>query len=146
MRERIFVKLSTLVMRIISKSFEVSVIKITRCILVFWCNNIHEKISPFWLAESMSINPKQCKNLKFFECRKTKLVQKVEIKCKNLKLNWLTTGKSRNRTPLMANLIFCFQIKRMPWMAQFMAQFFADCVVRLRSFCATISNFFHIYY
>ena len=43
-------------------------------------NNIHEKISPFLLAESMSINPKKCKNLKFFECRKTKLVQKVEIK------------------------------------------------------------------
>ena len=28
----------------------------------------------------MSINSKQCKKLKFFECRKTKLVQKVEIK------------------------------------------------------------------
>ena len=28
----------------------------------------------------MSINPKQGKNLKFFECRKRKLVQKVEIK------------------------------------------------------------------
>ena len=50
-------------------------------------NNIHEKISPCSLAESMSINPKQCKNFKFFECRKTKLVQKVEIECKNLKLN-----------------------------------------------------------
>ena len=28
-------------------------------------NNIHRKISAFWLAESMSINPKQCKNVKF---------------------------------------------------------------------------------
>ena len=37
-------------------------------------------MSAFWLAESMPINPKQCKKLKFFECRKTKLVQKVEIK------------------------------------------------------------------
>ena len=83
---------------------------------------IHEKISPCWLAESMSINLKQCKNLKFFECRKTKLVQKVEIECKNLKLNWLT-GKSRKRNSQMANQIFCFQIKRTPWMAQFMAQF-----------------------
>ena len=44
----------------------------------------------------MSINPKQCKHLKLFERRKTKLVQKVEIECKNLKLNWLT-GKSRKK-------------------------------------------------
>ena len=43
-------------------------------------NNIHEKISPYKLAESMSINPKQCKNLKFFECRKLKLSAKLEIK------------------------------------------------------------------
>ena len=62
-------------------------------------NNIHEKIFPRSLAESMSINPKQCKNLKFFEFRKTKLVQKVEIECKNLKLNWLI-GKSRKRWPV----------------------------------------------
>lgn len=46
----------------------------------FLDNNIHTKISGFWLAESMSINPEQGKNLKFFECRKRKLVQKVEIK------------------------------------------------------------------
>ena len=96
----------------------------------------------FLHGESMSINPKQCKNLKFFECRNTKLVQKVEIECKNLKLNWLT-GKSRKRNSQMANQIFCFQIKRMPWMAQFIAQFFPDCVIRVRSFCSTISNFFH---
>ena len=25
--------------------------------------------------------------------------------------------------------IFCFQIKLAPWMAQFMAQFFPDCVI-----------------
>ena len=42
----------------------------------------------------------------------------------------------------MANQIFCFQIKRMPWMEQFMAQFFPDCVIRVRSFCLTISKFF----
>ena len=105
-------------------------------------NNIHEKISPCWLAESMSINPKQCKNLKFFECTKTKLVQKVEIECKNLKLNWLT-GKSRKRNSQKANQIFCFQIKRTPWMAQFIAQFFPGCVIRVRSFCSTISKLFH---
>ena len=74
-------------------------------------NNIHEKNSPCSLAESMWINPKQCKNLKFFEFRTTNLVQKVEIECKNLKLNWLI-GKSRKRKSEMANQIFCFQIKR----------------------------------
>ena len=42
--------------------------------------NIHIKISAFRLAKRMSINPKQWKNSKFFECRKTKVVQKVEIK------------------------------------------------------------------
>ena len=43
----------------------------------------------------------------------------------------------------MANQIFCFQIKRTPWMAQFMVQFFPDCMIRVRSFCSTISQFFH---
>ena len=84
---------------------------------------------------SIIINPKQCKNLKFFECRKTKLEQKVEIECKNLKLNWLT-GKSLKRNSQMANQIFCFQIKRTPWMAQLMAQFFPDRVIRVRSCCS----------
>ena len=57
-------------------------------------------------------------------------------------LNWLT-GKSRKRNPQMANQIFCFQIKRTPSMAQFIAQFFPDCVIRVRSFWSTISKFFH---
>ena len=109
----------------------------------FYGINIHEKISPCWLAESMSIiNPKQCKILKFFECRKTKLVRKGEIECKNLKLNWLT-GKSWKRNSQMANQIVCFQIKRTLWMAQFMVQFFPDSVIGVRSFCSTISKFFH---
>ena len=43
-------------------------------------SNIHTKNSAFLLAENMSINLKQCKNFKFFECRKTKLVQKVDVK------------------------------------------------------------------
>ena len=43
-------------------------------------NNIHSKISAFLLAESMPVNLKQCKNLKFFERRKAKLVQKVDVK------------------------------------------------------------------
>ena len=115
----------------------------TRNHLITYTNNIHEKISPCWLAESMPINTKQCKSLKFFERRKTKLVQKVEIEWKKLNwLNWLT-GKSRKKNSQMANQIFCFQIKRTPWMAQFMAQFFPDCVIRVRSFCSTISKFFH---
>ena len=59
-------------------------------------NNIHTKISAFWLAESISINPKQRKNLKFFwECRKTKLVQKVEIK-NDWHVPWKTITKKQN--------------------------------------------------
>ena len=97
------------------KTRVILILNFTRPHAITYTNNIHEKISPCWLAESMSINPKQCKNLKFFESRKTKLVQKVEIECKNLKLsaktsklNWLT-GKSRKRNSQMANQIFCFQ-------------------------------------
>ena len=74
--------------------------------------------------------------------KQPKLVHKVLIECKNLKWNWLT-GKSRKTNSQMANQIFCFQIKRTLWMAQFMAQFFPDCVIRVRSFCSTISKFFH---
>ena len=58
-------------------------------------NNIHAKISPCWLAESMSINLKQCRKLKL-SAKSWNWEQKVEIVCKNLKLNWLT-GKSRKR-------------------------------------------------
>ena len=110
----------------------------------YFLNNIHARISPCWLAEIMSVNPRQCKNLKFFECGKTKLVQEVEIECKNVKLNWLT-GKSWSgkRNSQMANQIFCFQIKSTPWIAQLMAQFFPDCMIHVRSFCSTISKFFH---
>ena len=39
-----------------------------------------------------------------------------------------------------------FQIKRAPMMAQLVAQFFPDCVIRVRFFCSTISKFFYIYY
>ena len=42
----------------------------------------------------------------------------------------------------MANQIFCFQIKRTPWMAQFVAQFFPDCVVRVCSSAQPSRNFF----
>ena len=58
-------------------------------------NNIRTKISAFWLAKSMSINPTQWKNLKFFECRKTKLVQKVEIK-NDWQVPWKTVAKKQN--------------------------------------------------
>ena len=37
-----------------------------RQMTVFLSSNIHTKISAFWLAESMSINPKQCKTWHFF--------------------------------------------------------------------------------
>jgi len=70
----------------------------------------------------MSIYPKQCKNLKFFECRKTKLVQKVEVKNdwqvqKELtnQAFWLVNDKKKSQ---MANLIFCFEMKGTPWMTQ----------------------------
>ena len=56
---------------------------------------------------------------------------------------WLVNNQRNSR---MANQIFCFQIKRTPWMAQLMAQFFPDCVIRVRSICSTISECFHIYY
>ena len=39
------------------------------------------------------------------------------------------------RNSKMANQIFCFLIKRTPWMAQLMAQFVPDCVIRVRFFC-----------
>ena len=94
------------------------------------------------MAESSAINPKQCKNLKFFECRKMKLGQKVEIKNDwqvqkevTNQAFWLVNGQ---RNAQMANQIFCFQIKRTPWMAQF----FPDRVIRVRFFCLTISKFF----
>ena len=49
-------------------------------------NNIHKKkfLHADWLRACQLI-PNSAKT--FFECRKTKLVQKVEIECKNLKLN-----------------------------------------------------------
>ena len=49
----------------------------------------------------------------------------------------------KQRKSQMANQIFCFQIKRTPSMAQF----FPDCVIRVRFFCLTISKLFmHIIY
>ena len=47
------------------------------------------------------------------------------------------------RNSHMANQIFCFKIKRMPWMARLVAQFFPDCVIRVRFFCLTISKFLY---
>ena len=52
---------------------------------------------------------------------------------------WLVNDQRKLQ---MANQIFCFQIKRTPWMAQLMAQFFSDCVIHVRFFCFTISKFF----
>ena len=37
------------------------------------CNNIHAKISAFWLAKSMSINPKQCRKLKLSAKKKNEI-------------------------------------------------------------------------
>jgi len=39
------------------------------------------------------------------------------------------------RNSLMTNQIFCFQIKRTPWMAPLMPQFFPDGVIGVRFFC-----------
>ena len=50
------------------------------------------------------------------------------------------------RNSQMANQIFCFQIKRTPWMVQLMVQFFPDCVICMSSFCLAISKFFHKLY
>ena len=54
----------------------------------YWINIIHKKISSCWLAESMSINSKQC--------------TKVEIECKKLRLSvktwyWIDWQESRKR-------------------------------------------------
>ena len=51
---------------------------------------------------------------------------------------WLVNDQINSQ---MANQIFCFQIKRTPWMVQLMAQFCPDCVIRARFFCLTISIF-----
>ena len=84
-------------------------------IINFLCWPIHTN----W-AESCAINPKQCKNLKFFECRKTKLVHNVEIKNDwqmqkevTNQAFWLVNDQ---RNSQMVNQISCFQIKRTPWM------------------------------
>ena len=50
-----------------------------------------------------------------------------------------------------SNLLFSNQAHAMDdalidTVSEFMAQFFPDCVIRVRSFCSTISKFFHIYY
>ena len=129
----------------------------SRCAVVRFCyhsydyrpNNIHAKISPCRLAESMSINPKQCKNLKFFECRKTKLVQKVEIECKNLKLNWLT-GKSRKRnSDGLSNLLFSNQAYALdgaifPWLRDTCAFLLLNHLEIFSSI--SMEKFFHVYY
>jgi len=81
--------------------------------------------------------PNSAKTWNFLSaCRKTKLVQKVEIKNdwhmqKELtnQAFWLVNDQ---RNSQIANQLFCFQIKRMPWMAQLMAQFFLDRVIHLR--------------
>ena len=93
-------------------------------------NNIQVKISPCWLAESMSINPKQCKNLNFLSAEKTKLVQKLEIKLIDRKVakEKLTDGQS--------NLLFSNQAHTLD------GAIFPDCVIRLRSLSSTISKFF----
>ena len=65
-------------------------------------------------------------------------VQKLETKLIDRKVTKekLTDGQS--------NLLFSNQAY--PWMVQFTAQFFPDCVMRVRSFCSTISKFLHVYH
>ena len=82
--------------------------------------------------------------VQFFSKTMQKRVNSVQKEETNQEF-WLVNDQ---RNSQMTNQIFCFQIKRTPWMAQLMAQFFPDCVIRVRSssFCSTISKFFHIYY
>ena len=49
------------------------------CCVKYWLDNIHANISAFWLAESMPVNPKQCRKLKL-SAKRWNWVQKVEIK------------------------------------------------------------------
>ena len=91
-------------------------------------NNIHEKISPFWLVKSNAV-------VFFKQCRRANSVQKEVTN----QAFWLVNDQ---RNSQMANQIFCFQIKRTPWMEQF----FPDRVIRVRFFYLTISKFFHVYY
>ena len=95
-------------------------------------NNIHEKISPFWLVKSSAV---------FFKTvqKSVNSVQKEETN----QVFWLVNDQ---RNSQKANQIFCFQIKHTPWIAQLMVQFCSDCMIRVRSFCLTISKFFHVYY
>jgi len=69
-------------------------------------------------------------------------MQKVEIKSDwqvqkevTNQAFWLVNDQQNSQ---MAIQIFCLQIKRTPWMAQF----FPDCVIHVRFFCSTISKFF----
>ena len=90
-------------------------------------NNIHEKISAFWL--------RACSAVFLNSAGRVNSVQK-EITNQAF---WLVNDQ---RNSQMANQIFCFQIKRTPWMAQF----FPDRVIRVRFFCLTISKFLHVYF
>ena len=67
----------------------------------------------------------------------------------------LEIRKSRKRNSQMANEIFWFQIKRTPWMAQFMVQFFpalrdtrAFLLLNHLEIFSSISmeKFFYVYY
>ena len=73
---------------------------------------------------------KECKNVTRVQKRVTPVQLDIEI----LDYDWLINNTVFEKT----NQIFCFQIKRAPWMAQF----FPDCVIRVHFFCLTISNFF----
>ena len=69
-------------------------------------NNIHEKTSPFdWLRA-----------VQFFSKTALKRVNSVQ---KETNQAFSLVNDQRNLQ--MANQIFCFQIKRTPWMAQLMA-------------------------
>ena len=101
--------------------------------IVYTANNGHEKNSPFWLVKSSAVFfLKQCRK-ELIQCKKRKQTKHSD---------WLMIKETHLRWPIKS----CFEIKRMPWMAQWMAQVFPDCVIRVRSFSSTISQFFHIYY
>ena len=70
----------------------------------------------------------------------------VQKKCNN-SVNytskfWSIWLANKQYALVRTNEMFCFQIKRVPWMAQF----FSDCVICVRFFYLTISIFFILNY
>ena len=100
-------------------------------------------LSSYFLVQVLIVYMKKCLHSDWLRAvqfsfktvqKRVNSVQKEETN----QVFWLVNDQRNSK---MANQIFCFQIKRMPWMAQLMAQFFPDCVIRVCFFCILlISN------